>query len=172
MCVRQQPIRGQNENPVMLPYWPYLGHFSTYLHGWCSFRKLLNQAFHYVPIICINVWQRPKIEGGISVKFFSGTPCMLMAMLKLGTCHMNLKPVGVYKCLVSYSIYICCKYKNNLKPVTYSTYYRFQFTRLIRLHSLFLFVLFFDKYLQYQQKNKFQNAHYNRHIQVTSEYHF
>ena len=25
-CGGEQSIRGQNENPIMLPYWPYLGH--------------------------------------------------------------------------------------------------------------------------------------------------
>ncbi len=41
-CGGKQCIRSQNENPVMLPYWPYLGHFLSDSHGCHSFRKLLN----------------------------------------------------------------------------------------------------------------------------------
>ncbi len=65
------------------PYWPCLGHFRTDSHGCCSFRKLLNRAFHYVPKICIYVLWGPTIEGGIRVKDFCFWDTLLCPFYKV-----------------------------------------------------------------------------------------
>ena len=63
----------------MLLYWPYLGHFLPDSHYWCSFRKLLNEAYYTCPSnFHIFFHKRPKIDGSVRVKLsrvcFSGTP--------------------------------------------------------------------------------------------------